>query len=65
MIAISANEVVDGNTIQELRAEDLASRDLVDVIKHCKQLAVQRNFRIAEQYIQNVVVGEFLKRYWP
>lgn len=48
MIAISANEVVDGNTIQELRAEDLAFRDLVDVIKHCKQLAVQRNFRIAE-----------------
>ena len=59
---ISVNEVVDGETIAELRAEDLPTRDLERVIKRRKQLAVQRHLRIAEQYIGNVVLGKFPKR---
>jgi hypothetical protein len=59
---ISVNEVVDGETIEELRAEDLPTRDLERVIKRRKQLAVQRHLRIAEQYIGNVVLGEFPRR---
>ena len=59
---ISVNEVVDGETIAELRAEDLPTRDLERVIKRRKQLAVQRHLRIAEQYIGNVALGEFPKR---
>ena len=59
---IRVNEVVDGETIEELRAEDLPTRDLERVVKHRKQLAVQRNLRIAEKYIKNVVLGEFPKR---
>ena len=45
---ISVNEVVNGETIAELRAEDLPTRDLERVIKRRKQLAVQRHLRIAE-----------------
>ena len=56
------NEVVNGETIAELRAEDLPTRDLERVIKRRKQLAVQRHLRIAEQYIANVAAGEFPKR---
>ena len=59
---ILVNEVVDGETIAELRAEYLPTRDLEHVIKRRKQLAVQRHLRIAEQYIGNVVLGEFPKR---
>ena len=59
---ISVNEVVDGETIVELRAEDLPTRDLERVIKRRKQLAVQRHLRIAEQYIENVALGAFPKR---
>lgn len=59
---IRVNEVVDGETIEELRAEDLPTRDLERVVKRRKQLAVQRNRRIAEKYIKNVVLGEFPKR---
>ena len=56
------NEVVNGETVAELRAENLHTRDLERVIKRRKQLAVQRHLRIAEQYIGNVVLGEFPKR---
>ena len=59
---ISVNEVVNGETVAELRAEDLPTRDLERVIKRRKQLAVQRHLRIAEQYIGNVALGEFPKR---
>ena len=59
---ISVNEVVNGETVAELRAENLHTRDLERVIKRRKQLAVQRHLRIAEQYIGNVVLGEFPKR---
>ena len=48
------NEVVNGETVVELRAEDLPTRDLERVIKRRKQLAVQRQLKIAEQYIANV-----------
>ena len=57
------NEVVNGETVAELKAEDLPTRDLERVIKRRKQLAVQRHLRIAEQYIEHVVVGEFPKRW--
>jgi len=40
---IRVNEVVDGETIEELRAEDLPTRNLESVDKRRKQLAVQRN----------------------
>ena len=53
---------MNGETIAELRAEDLPTRDLERVIKRRKQLAVQRHLRIAEQYIANVAAGEFPKR---
>ena len=56
------NEVVNGETVAELKAEDLPTRDLERVIKRRKQLAVQRHLRIAEQYIGNVVLGEFPRR---
>jgi hypothetical protein len=59
---ISVNEVVDGETIDELKAENLPTRDLERVVKRRKQLAVQRHLRIAEQYIENVVLGAFPKR---
>jgi hypothetical protein len=59
---ILVNEVVDGETVAELRAEDLPTRDLERVINRRKQLAVQRHLRIAEQYIANVALGEFPKR---
>ena len=53
---------MNGETIAELAAEYLPTRDLERVIKRRKQLAVQRHLRIAEQYIGNVVLGEFPKR---
>mgnify|MGYP001165099546 CR=1 FL=1 len=56
---LSVNEVVDGETIAELRAGDLSTRDLERVIKRRKQLAVQRHLRIAEQYVNNVGKGAF------
>ena len=58
---ISVSEVVDGETIVELRAEDLPTRDLERVFRRRKQLAVQRHLRIAEQYIQNIIKGKFPK----
>ena len=59
---ISVNEVVNRETVAELRAEYLPTRDLERVIKRRKQLAVQQHLRIAEQYIGNVVSVEFPKR---
>ena len=59
---ILVNEVVDGETVAELRAEDLPTRDLERVVKRRKQLAVQRHLRIAEQYIEHVALGAFPKR---
>ncbi|MDC0444853.1 hypothetical protein OAM78_05960 [Alphaproteobacteria bacterium] len=59
---ISVNAVVNGETIAELQAEYLPTRDLERVIKRRKQLAVQRHLRIAEQYIANVALEEFPKR---
>ena len=62
MAGISVNEVVNGETVAELRADDLPTRDLDRVIKRRKQLAIQRHLRIAEQYIENVGLGYFPKR---
>jgi len=59
---LSVNEVVNGETVAEFRAEYLPTRDLERVIKRRKQLAVQGHPRIAEQYIGNVVLGSFPKR---
>jgi hypothetical protein len=56
---ISVNEVVDSETVAELRADDLPTRDLERVIKRRKQLVVQRHLRIAEQYIENVINNKF------
>ena len=62
MAGISVNEVVNGETVAELRADDLPTRDLDRVIKRRKQLAIQRHLRIAEQYIEKVGLGYFPKR---
>ena len=62
IVGISVNAVVNGETVAELRAEDLPTRDLERVVKQCKQLAVQRHLRIAEQYIRNVGLGKFPMR---
>ena len=59
---ILVNEVVEGETVAELRAEDLPTRDLERVINRRKQLAVQRHLRIAEQYIKNVSLRAFPSR---
>ena len=59
---ISVNEFVNGETVAELRAGDLPTRDLEGAIKRRKKLAVQRHLRIAEQYIEYVALGEFPKR---
>ena len=59
---ISVNKVVNGETVAELKAEDLPTRDLESVIKRRKQLAVQRHLMIAEQYIANIALVEFPER---
>ena len=58
---ISVSEVIDGETIVELRAEDLPTRDLERVIRRHKQLAVQPHLWIAEQCIQNIIKGKLPK----
>lgn len=48
--------------IADLKADGLSVCDLVDANRRAKALAVQRHLRIAKQYIDNVVLGEFPKR---
>ena len=48
--------------IASLQADGLKVADLEKANRRAKQLAVQRHLRIAKQYIDNVVLGEFPKR---
>jgi hypothetical protein len=48
--------------IAGLRRDGLGAADLEKANRRAKQLAVQRHLRIARQYINNVVLGEFPKR---
>jgi len=48
--------------IASLKAIGLKVVDLEKANRRAKQLAVQRHLRIAKQYIENVVLGEFPKR---
>jgi len=48
--------------IAELKADGLKVSDLEKANHRAKRLAVQRHLRIAQQYIANVVNGEFPKR---
>ena len=48
--------------IGSLKAEGLTVRDLEKANRRAKRLAVQRHLRIAEQYIENVALGQFPKR---
>lgn len=59
---IAVNEIVNGETVEALKRADLPYRDLERVIRRRKQLVVQRHLRIANQYMDNVVNGEFPKR---
>ena len=45
--------------IQRLRDDGLSVRDLERHNSRAKQLAVQRHLRIAQQYIENVGLGQF------
>ena len=62
LASINVNEVVNGETVAALKRAELLYRDLERIIRRRKQLAVQRHLRIAHQYIENVVHGEFPKR---
>jgi hypothetical protein len=52
----------DVQAIADLKSRDAYVGDLVQANRRSKQLAVQRHLRIAQQYIDNVVLGEFPKR---
>jgi len=58
-LALPIDESVNGETVAELRAMDLAFRDVENALRRRKALTVQRHYRIAKQYIRNVLLGEF------
>lgn len=55
-------ERYDAQTIADLKSRDAYVDDLLRANRRVKQLAVQRHLRIAQQYIDNVALGEFPKR---
>jgi hypothetical protein len=57
---VSLPYIVD--EIASLQADGLKVADLEKTNRRAKQIAVQRHLRIAKQYIDNVVQGEFPKR---
>jgi hypothetical protein len=59
---IRINQVVDGETLASRKMLKLPTEKIAKTIYRRKQLAVQRHLRIAKQYIDNVVLGEFPKR---
>lgn len=58
-LKLSVNETVDGETAEELRKMDLPHADIAKAVRRRKRLVVQRNLRIAQQYIDNVMLGQF------
>jgi len=60
---IRVNQVVqDGMTISQLKSVRLDTGRAIRTLNRRKQLAVQRHLRIAAQYIENVVKGQFPHR---
>lgn len=59
MIGLDVEVPYDDCDIQRLRAEGLTVRDLERRNARARQLAVQRHLRVAQQYIDNVVLGQF------
>lgn len=62
LAGIRVNQVVDGETLASRKLLKLPTDDIEKVLRRRKQLAVQRHLRIARQYIDNVVLGQFPKR---
>jgi len=56
---IRVNQVVDGETLATRKMMKLPTDKIEKILRRRKQLAVQRHLRIACQYIDNVVNGQF------
>jgi hypothetical protein len=59
---IWVDETVEGETVAELKRLDLPYADVERVIKRRKTNTAKRHIVIAEQYIENVALGEFPKK---
>lgn len=59
---LDVNLPFDLKDIEEMKANGSAWRDLDKANRRAKSLTAQRHLRIAGQYIDNVVLGEFPKR---
>jgi hypothetical protein len=59
---LEVNLPFDSKDIEEMKANGSAWRDLEKANRRAKSLAVQRHLRIARQYIDNVVHGQFPQR---
>ena len=62
MASVTAQLPYSEAEIATLKADGLTVKDLEKGNRRAKRLAVQRHLRIAQQYIDNVVCGEFPKR---
>ena len=56
---LPVNQVVNGLTVSQLKANGHDTQKEEQVIRRRKQLAVERHLRIAAQYIENVGRGQF------
>ena len=59
LAGIRINQIVDGETLAMRKMMKLSTLNIERVLHRRKQLAVQRHLRIAQQYIDNVVLGHF------
>lgn len=59
LAGIRVNQIVDGETLASRKLLKLPTDDIEKVLRRRKQLTVQRHLRIARQYIDNVVDGQF------
>lgn len=53
------SQVVDGDTVANLKKLDLPYNDLLRIIRNRKANTVKRHLRIAQQYIEHVAQGHF------
>lgn len=63
LVGLRINQIVDGETLASRKSMSLTTTRIDRVLHRRKQLAVQRHYRIATQYIDNVVKGTFPLRY--
>ena len=59
LVGLRINQIVDGETLASRKSMSLTTTRIDRVLHRRKQLAVQRHYRIATQYIDNVVKGTF------